>query len=83
MSVLVAALYINSPDVQKLYSHPQWLWFILPIMLYWLTRIWIYTRRGWMNQDPVFLAIKDRPTYVAGLLLHCDCGTRDKMSESD
>ena len=68
LSVLVTALYISSPDVQKLYSNPHWLWLILPVMLYWISRIWLYTGRGWIDQDPVVFALKDKTTYLAGLL---------------
>ncbi len=68
MTVLVTALYIHSEDVQKLYSHPQWLWLMLPILLYWVGRIWLYASRGWINQDPVLFALKDRTTYLAALL---------------
>ena len=67
-SVLVMALYIHSPDVEKLYKHPQWLWLILPIMLHWITRVWLLTGRGSINQDPVLFAVKDKTTYIAGLL---------------
>lgn len=68
LSVLVTALYISSPDVQKLYANPHWLWLILPIMLYWISRIWLYTGRGWIDQDPIVFALKDKTTYLAGLL---------------
>ena len=68
LSVLVTALYISSPDVQKLYANPHWLWLILLIMLYWISRIWLYTGRGWIDQDPIVFALKDKTTYLAGLL---------------
>ncbi len=68
LTVLVMALYIHSPEVQELYSRPQWLWFILPIQLYWIGRIWLYTNRGWINQDPLIFALKDRTSYIAGIL---------------
>ncbi len=67
MSVLVTALYINSSDVQKLYSHPQWLWLVLPIQLYWVSRLWLYANRGWIHQDPIVFALRDRTTYVAAV----------------
>jgi 4-hydroxybenzoate polyprenyltransferase/phosphoserine phosphatase len=70
-SVVVMALYINSPAVQKLYTAPHWLWLALPLLLYWFSRIWLLTGRGRVSEDPVLFALKDRPTYVvlAALLL--------------
>lgn len=68
ISVLVTALYISSPDVQKLYAHPHLLWLILPIMLYWISRIWLLTGRGRIHEDPVLFAIQDKTTYIAGVL---------------
>jgi 4-hydroxybenzoate polyprenyltransferase len=65
MSVLVTALYINSPEVQLLYSKPQWLWFTLPPLLYWISRMWLFANRGGVNQDPIVFALKDRVTYLA------------------
>lgn len=65
LSVLVTALYISSVDVQKLYAKPQLLWFILPVQLYWISRIWLLANRDWIDQDPILFALKDRPTYVA------------------
>ena len=41
LSVLVMALYVNSSDVRKLYMHPTVLWVVLPILLYWISRIWM------------------------------------------
>lgn len=65
MSVLVTALYINSPEVQLLYTKPHFLWFILPAQLYWISRVWLLANRGEMNQDPIVFALKDKVTYVA------------------
>lgn len=59
-SVLVLALYINSPESQVLYSHPQVLWLICPVALYWITRAWMITHRGGMHDDPVVFAVRDR-----------------------
>ena len=68
ISVLVFALYINSPEVAVLYTHPQYLWFLGPLLLFWITRIWLLAERGEMDQDPVVFAIRDRASYIVGLL---------------
>jgi 4-hydroxybenzoate polyprenyltransferase len=64
-SVLVLALYINSSAVPGLYRHPQFLWLTCPILLYWLSRLWILARRGAVVEDPVVFAIKDRVSWLA------------------
>lgn len=66
MTVLVLALYIHSPDVTALYSHPERLWALCPLLLYWVSRIWILTARGEISSDPVAFALKDRASHVIG-----------------
>lgn len=60
ISVLVMALYVNSPAVQELYAFPYALWGICCVLLYWLTRMVLITHRGSMHDDPVVFAAKDR-----------------------
>src|SRR5581483_4574723 len=38
LSVLVLALYINSPATLPLYKHPKALWPLCVLLLYWITR---------------------------------------------
>ena len=69
LAVLVFALYLNSPDVLKLYPRPVLLWGICPLLLYWVTRLWFFAQRGGMHHDPVVFALTDRISYVvAGLI---------------
>jgi 4-hydroxybenzoate polyprenyltransferase len=66
-SVLVLALFINSPDVALRYTHPQLLWFICALLLYWLSRLWIKTGRNEMHDDPIVFTLHDRGSrYVIG-----------------
>lgn len=58
-SVLVFALYINSDEVQRLYSQPQLLWLICPLLLYWTLRMIMKSHRGTMTDDPIVFAAKD------------------------
>ncbi|WP_339066287.1 UbiA family prenyltransferase [Teredinibacter turnerae] len=69
LAVLVMAFYINSDDVIQLYSHPQVLWLICPVIGYWIMRIWMLTARGQMNEDPISFAIKDQNSWYAGAVL--------------
>jgi 4-hydroxybenzoate polyprenyltransferase len=68
-AVIVAALYIMSSDSQALYSHTKGLWLICPLLLYWLSRIWLLTTRGHMPDDPVIFALRDRRSLLIGVLL--------------
>jgi 4-hydroxybenzoate polyprenyltransferase len=60
IAVMVMALYINSPESVDLYRHPQVLWLVCPILLYWISRVWVIAHRGGMHDDPVVFAATDR-----------------------
>ena len=60
LSVLVLALYINSTASEVLYRHPQILWMLCPLLLYWVSRAWLIAHRGAMHDDPVVFALVDR-----------------------
>lgn len=68
VSVLVMALYVSNEAGSLLYRKPHILWLICPILLYWISRVWLLTRRGEMNGDPILFAITDRVSYLVGLL---------------
>lgn len=68
MSVLVVALYINSPEVHQHYQAPYFLWMICPLLLFWITRVWIKTHRGEMHSDPVVFAATDKVSLMMGLV---------------
>ena len=61
------ALYLNSPDVAQMYRHPKFAWLLVPIMLYWISRIWMQTYRGRMHDDPLVYALKDRVSLLTGV----------------
>jgi 4-hydroxybenzoate polyprenyltransferase len=69
LAVLVLALYINSNQVVGLYSHPRVMWLICPLLLYWVSRAWIWARRGALAEDPLMFALKDRVSWVVLVLV--------------
>ncbi len=72
LAVLVFALYINnSPDVKSLYSRPDALWFMCPILLYAVTRLWSRAYRGQIPDDPIATVIRDPASYVVAALMAC------------
>ncbi len=69
LSVLVLALYINSPVVGRLYTVPELLWPSCTILLYWISRVLVLTHRGHMHDDPVIFAATDRVSLISGALM--------------
>jgi 4-hydroxybenzoate polyprenyltransferase len=65
-AVVVFSLYISRPDVEALYKHAGRLWLIVPLMLFWLYRVWLLGSRGEMDDDPVVFAIRDRVSLAVG-----------------
>lgn len=68
MSVLVLALYLNSPEVQLLYVQPAWVWGNVPVMVFWVSWLWLRAHRGEMHDDPLIFAVKDKVSLVSGAL---------------
>jgi len=68
LSSLVMALYINSYSVQLLYRRPTVLWGLQPILLYYVTRLWLICRRGELTEDPIQYVAREPSTYGAALL---------------
>jgi len=68
LSAFVFTMYLNSEWVTQLYTRPELLWLFCPLLLYWITRIWMLAWRGRMNDDPLAFAAKDPHTYVVGAL---------------
>jgi 4-hydroxybenzoate polyprenyltransferase/phosphoserine phosphatase len=69
IAVLVLALYTSSYDVVQLYKNPQVIWLVCPLVLYWISRVWLLARRGKVHDDPLVFAMKDKTTYVVGVLV--------------
>lgn len=66
-SVVIFSLYVHSPEVRVLYSSPEFLFLLCPIILYWLSRTWLLAHRGELKEDPVTLAIRDSVSYAVAL----------------
>lgn len=68
LAVVVFAMYINAPDITRLYSMPVLLWLICPLLFYLLARIWLQARRGELHEDPILFAITDHHSQLLTLL---------------
>ncbi len=63
-AVIILSLYVHSQEVRVLYSSPEFLFLLCPIILYWLSQIWLLAHRGELRDDPVTLAVHDRVSYL-------------------
>jgi 4-hydroxybenzoate polyprenyltransferase/phosphoserine phosphatase len=66
-AVVIFSLYVHSQDVLVLYSSPEFLFLLCPIVLYWLSRNWLLAHRGELKEDPVTLAMRDPVSYGVAL----------------
>lgn len=70
IAAMVFVLYLKeSTDVTTLYENPMTLWLIAPVFLYWISRVWVFTFRGEMNEDPVVFALTDRVSHLCAYLI--------------
>ena len=64
LSVLIFMLYFNSANVLELYSQPYFLLGVVPLMTFWLGRLWLLSFHGKVNEDPVLYVSKDPVSLV-------------------
>lgn len=69
LAVLVLALYINSDTAQVLYGRYQLIWFLCPLLLFWISHVWLVAHRGRMPDDPVTFALQDRTSWIVAALI--------------
>ena len=68
-AVLVLALYLHGETVVTLYAQPQLIWFAVPLMLFWVSWVWMKAHRGEMHDDPIVFAIKDKASLAVATLI--------------
>ena len=73
LSAVVMVLYIQSPEVLKLYVHPQRLWLICVFHIYWVSRLMLLAKRGSVQDDPIVFALKDGASRVIAALIVVCC----------
>lgn len=52
-------------------NHPrhEMLWIVCGLLLYWVTHMWLLAGRGKITGDPVAFTLRDRPSWVVGVLV--------------
>jgi 4-hydroxybenzoate polyprenyltransferase len=68
-AIVVLALYINDSTTGKLYPATFWLWPVPPLILYWVSRVWMKAHRGEMHDDPVVFATRDWQSLITLVLV--------------
>jgi 4-hydroxybenzoate polyprenyltransferase len=68
VSVFVLTQYISGLNNQ-LYQHTTRLWLLLPVLLLWISRLWLLASRGELDEDPVVYAITDKRSLFLGVLV--------------
>jgi 4-hydroxybenzoate polyprenyltransferase len=66
-SVVVLSLFVQDETTSRLYASPALLWCTVPLILFWLCRIWLSTARGYMHDDPIVYAAKDWVSWIVSL----------------
>lgn len=68
-SIVIIALYVASPEVKQLYTRPELLWFMCPVLLYWGARLVMMSHRRHIDGDPIVFALKDHVSWITGAAL--------------
>jgi 4-hydroxybenzoate polyprenyltransferase len=69
VSVAIIMLYISNLDAAQLYHHTKRLWLLVPVLLLWISRLWLLASRGQLNEDPVVYAITDERSLLLGMIV--------------
>lgn len=59
MATVVLSLYLQDPQIVARYAHPKYLWAMVPLILFWIMRIWLKAVRSALHDDPVVFAARD------------------------
>ncbi|HXC95029.1 MAG TPA: UbiA family prenyltransferase [Edaphobacter sp.] len=69
VSVAVLTLYISNLDAAQLYHHTRRLWLLVPVLLLWISRLWLQASRGELDEDPVVYAVTDGRSLLLGAVV--------------
>ena len=68
ISTLVIALYLRSENVMSLYAQPLAIWLLIPILLFWVSWVWLKSSRGEMHDDPIVFAAQDKTSLSVAVI---------------
>jgi 4-hydroxybenzoate polyprenyltransferase len=67
-AVVVLSMYISNLSGAHLYSHMIRLWLLMPVLILWISRVWLLASRGQLHEDPVVYAITDKTSWLLGAI---------------
>ena len=68
LSLLIFDLYLNDEHIKSMFTSVWFVYFCIPILLYWLARIFLQSGRGQIHEDPVIFALKDKGSLTLGII---------------
>jgi 4-hydroxybenzoate polyprenyltransferase len=68
VAVLVLAIYISSGIAETHYTRHQLIWLLCPLLLYWISYVWLVAHRGTIHDDPLVFTARDRISRIVILL---------------
>ncbi|QWC98990.1 UbiA family prenyltransferase [Polynucleobacter paneuropaeus] len=68
ISGLVFALYINSERINLAFHRGEFLLGMVPLILFWISFMWLQASRGNMHIDPLVYAISNRTSQAVGII---------------
>jgi len=69
LAVFVLAMYMSSAAAHVLYRRYEMMWFLCPLLFYWISYAWLIAHRGRMPDDPVVFAMNDRTSRILAVLM--------------
>lgn len=67
-AVVVLTMYVSNLDAAHLYRHTPRLWLLVPVLILWISRVWLLASRGQLHEDPVVYAITDKRSWLLGAM---------------
>lgn len=64
VAVLVLAMYISSGTAEIHYTRQYLIWLLCPLLLYWISYVWLNAHRGTMHDDPLVFTLRDRVSRI-------------------
>ena len=68
IAILFLCFYLNSNAMVQQYQKPTLMWLIVPLLIYWIMRMWIKTHRGEMYSDPIVFTMRDKGSIIIILI---------------
>jgi len=68
VAVLVLAIYISSGPAEVLYTRYKLIWLLCPLLLFWISYLWLMAHRGVMYDDPLVFTVRNRISRIVILL---------------